>query len=132
MDQYGPILSKLVRYGPIWSSAYRGGPHRTAAHYGVPRRAALMVAAMPIPPFFPSRTNYLFAEVADHLELRIQEGRQPAYPVSALPPGAQLSAEPELAAEYGVSLATIRRALQELRERGLVVTLPSKGTFVRE
>lgn len=91
-----------------------------------------MVTGMPIPPFLPSRTNYLFVEVADHLELRIQEGRQRAHPVSALPPGAQLAAEPVLAAEYGVSIATIRRALDELRERGLVVTLPSKGTFVRD
>lgn len=87
---------------------------------------------MPIPPFLPSRTNYLYAEVADHLELRIREGRQGHHPVSALPPGAQLPGEPVLAAEYGVSIATIRRATQELRERGLIVTLPSKGTFVAE
>lgn len=85
-----------------------------------------------IPPFLPSRTAYLYQEVADHLELRIREGRQEPHPVSALPPGARLANEQVLASEYGVSLATIRRATQELRERGLVRTLPSKGTYVTD
>jgi GntR family transcriptional regulator len=30
-----------------------------------------------------------------------------------------------------VALGTVRRAVQELRDRGLVVTLPAKGTYVR-
>jgi DNA-binding GntR family transcriptional regulator len=29
-----------------------------------------------------------------------------------------------------VAPGTVRRAVQELRDRGLVVTLPNKGTFV--
>ena len=36
----------------------------------------------------------------------------------------------ELAAEYGVAIGTARRAVEELRERDLVVTLPGKGTYV--
>jgi GntR family transcriptional regulator len=47
-----------------------------------------------------------------------------------LPPNTRLPGELDLADEYKVSLGTIRRATVELRERGLVVTVPAKGTFV--
>jgi DNA-binding GntR family transcriptional regulator len=33
---------------------------------------------------------------------------------------------------YQVSIGTVRRAVRELRERGLVATLAAKGTFVVE
>lgn len=42
-----------------------------------------------------------------------------------------LPAERALAAEYGIALGTLRRAVDELVDRGLVVALPAKGTFVR-
>jgi DNA-binding FadR family transcriptional regulator len=42
----------------------------------------------------------------------------------------RLPGERELAAEYGVAIGTARRAVEELRERDLVVTLPGKGTYV--
>ena len=45
-------------------------------------------------------------------------------------PAARLPGERDLAAEYQVALGTVRRAIEELRSRGLVVTLPAKGTFV--
>jgi DNA-binding GntR family transcriptional regulator len=35
-----------------------------------------------------------------------------------------------MGAQYGAAPGTARRAVQELRDRGLVVTLPNKGTFV--
>ncbi|MBB3052710.1 DNA-binding GntR family transcriptional regulator [Prauserella isguenensis] len=38
--------------------------------------------------------------------------------------------ERSLAEEYGVALDTVRKATRILRERGLVQTLKSKGTFV--
>jgi GntR family transcriptional regulator len=66
--------------------------------------------------------EYAYRQVADHLEARIKAGD--------LAPGARLPGERELAAEYGVALGTVRRALQEMRERGRVVTTPSKGTFI--
>ncbi|WP_264296562.1 hypothetical protein [Streptomyces sp. C8S0] len=31
---------------------------------------------------------------------------------------------------HSVSIGTVRRAVVELRKRGLVATLPAKGTFV--
>ncbi|MFI1970356.1 GntR family transcriptional regulator [Streptomyces cinnamoneus] len=46
--------------------------------------------------------------------------------------GARLPGERDLAEEYGVAIGTARRAIQELRERGLLITLPAKGTFVAQ
>lgn len=46
------------------------------------------------------------------------------------PPGSMLPGERAMAEEQGVAIGTVRRAVAELRERGLVVTLPAKGTFV--
>lgn len=65
---------------------------------------------------------YVYARVADHIAARIGAGE--------LRPGARLPSERDLATEYGVALGTARRAVQELRDRRLVVTLPAKGTFV--
>lgn len=76
-----------------------------------------------VPPFqMRGGALYAWTQVADHLEARIRAGE--------LAPEARLSGERELAAEYGVAIGTVRRALVELRNRGLVATLPSKGTFV--
>jgi len=66
---------------------------------------------------------YVYARMADHIAARIEAGE--------LAPGSRLPGERELAAEYQVALGTARRAVEELRERGLVVTLPAKGTFVK-
>jgi DNA-binding GntR family transcriptional regulator len=68
--------------------------------------------------------GYLYLRLADHIEALIAAGR---YPVNSMLPN-----EREMVAEFGVSIDTVRRATQELRERGLVVTLPSKGTYVTQ
>ncbi len=65
---------------------------------------------------------YVYMRVADHIAARIVAGDLPA--------DARLPGERELAVEYGVAIGTARRAVEELRERGLVVTLPGKGTYV--
>jgi GntR family transcriptional regulator len=65
---------------------------------------------------------YVYMRVADHIAARIA--------AEDLPADARLPGERELAAEYGVAIGTARRAVEELRERGLVVTLPGKGTYV--
>jgi DNA-binding GntR family transcriptional regulator len=77
-----------------------------------------------VPPFDPDagEPGYLWEAVAAHITARIEAGD--------LPPGGRLPGERDLAIEYGVALMTARRAIKDLRERGLVRTLPSKGTFV--
>ena len=37
-----------------------------------------------------------------------------------------------MAAEYGVAYDTVRRATALLRERGLIVTIVGRGTYVSE
>ncbi|MFJ4340434.1 GntR family transcriptional regulator [Streptomyces sp. NPDC088915] len=45
---------------------------------------------------------------------------------------ARLPAERDLAEEYGVAYLTVRRAARVLRERGLILTVHGKGTFVAD
>lgn len=66
----------------------------------------------------------MYVAVADHVAARIAAGE--------LRPGARLPAERDLAAEYGVAYLTVRRAAQVLRDRGLIVTVHGKGTFVAD
>jgi DNA-binding GntR family transcriptional regulator len=73
-------------------------------------------------PIDPNKIAYVYMQVADHIAARIAAGE--------LRPGARLPGERDLGTEYGVAYLTARRAIRELRERGLVVTLPAKGTFV--
>ena len=81
-----------------------------------------MVIYVSVPPFGLQPGQYAYVQVADHIAARIAAGE--------LAPGARLPGERELAAEYGVALGTARRAVQELRGRGLVRTLPALGTYV--
>ncbi|MEU8584941.1 winged helix-turn-helix domain-containing protein [Streptomyces abikoensis] len=83
-----------------------------------------MVDVHGTPPVDPSRAAYVYMQVADHIAARIAAGE--------LRLGARLPGERDLAEEYGVAIGTARRAIQELRDRGLLVTLPAKGTFVTE
>jgi DNA-binding GntR family transcriptional regulator len=49
-----------------------------------------------------------------------------------LVPGDHLPPVVQMAAEYDVSRTTILKALAQLREEGLVYTVPRWGTFVAE
>lgn len=66
----------------------------------------------------------VWSQVAADIEADIASG--------ALRPGARLPAEPELATVYGVSRITVRRAIQDLAGRGLVVVSRGRGTYVAE
>jgi DNA-binding GntR family transcriptional regulator len=81
---------------------------------------------MAVPPFDPDAggPGYAYMKITEHITARITAGE--------LRPGARLPGEQDLAEEYGVALGTIRRAISELRDRGLVITLPAKGTYVAE
>ncbi len=63
-----------------------------------------------------------YMRVADAIAAQIASG--------GLQPGTRLPAEPHLAEEYGVAYHTVRRAMQVLRDRGLVETFWGKGNFV--
>ena len=47
-------------------------------------------------------------------------------------PGDQIITEPEISRKYGVSRATVRQAIQELVNAGVLVKLHGKGTFIAE
>jgi DNA-binding GntR family transcriptional regulator len=65
--------------------------------------------------------EYEWERVAREIERDIRTGR--------IPEGGALPGILRLAQEYGVADRTVRRALRDLRERGLIETLPSKGSF---
>ena len=67
-------------------------------------------------------SDYVWRQVADVLATRISDGTYPA--------GSALPIETALAAELGVSKGSVRKAIAELRDRGLVHTLHGRGTFV--
>lgn len=64
----------------------------------------------------------LYLQVEDDLRRQIQSG--------VLPPGHCLPLEPDLAGQYGVSSITIKRALRDLAQEGLLIRIKRKGTFV--
>ena len=64
----------------------------------------------------------VYVLVADDIAAKIASGE--------LAPGDRLPGEADMAAEYGVAKMTARRAVRELRERGLVRTVVGKGTYV--
>lgn len=74
---------------------------------------------MPHKPLQTPRYQRVFAV----LYQRIQHGEYP--------PGSALSTEDRLAEEFGVSKATVRMAIAELADRGIVDRQQGKGTFVR-
>ncbi len=65
-----------------------------------------------------------YREIANDLRQRIDSGE--------LPPGSKVPGENELIARFGVAQATARRALDELKNEGLIVAKRGAGTFVRE
>jgi DNA-binding GntR family transcriptional regulator len=64
--------------------------------------------------------QYAYLQVADDLERRINDGEIEV----------KLPSERDLAEDYGVAYTTVRRAMEVLRERGLIITRHGRGTFV--
>ncbi|WP_179953769.1 GntR family transcriptional regulator [Lentzea guizhouensis] len=65
----------------------------------------------------------LQVQVADDIRLKIESGEWP--------PGRKLPSFDELATEHKCSLAVIRKAIDLLKQQGLIVTVQGSGTFVR-
>lgn len=64
----------------------------------------------------------VYMQIADILAARIESGE--------LQPNKPIPSETSLVQEYGVARNTVRRAVEELRDRGLVFTVPQRGTYV--
>lgn len=64
----------------------------------------------------------MYIQAADHIAAEIASGR--------LRSGARLPGERALAEQYQMAIGSARRTIQELRDRGLVETVPHKGTFI--
>ncbi|WP_225732242.1 MULTISPECIES: GntR family transcriptional regulator [unclassified Nocardia] len=65
-----------------------------------------------------------FRQVADVLRASILTGK--------LSPGSKLPSNAELTDQYGISKVTAQRAIEALKEAGLVVSRQGSGVFVRE
>lgn len=77
---------------------------------------------MELPDIRASDPDLVYMQIADWIAGRIERGD--------LRPGARLPAERDLAAEVGVDYMTVRRATQVLLDRGLIVTVVGRGTYV--
>jgi GntR family transcriptional regulator len=63
-----------------------------------------------------------YLQLADILEARIKAGE--------LPRGRTIPSEKTLMQDYGLARGTVRKSVMVLRERGLVDTVPQRGTYV--
>lgn len=76
------------------------------------------------PAFDPEGPTPVYVQVANILAWRIEKGR--------LQPNRPVPSETALRQEFGIARGTARRAVAILRERGLVVTIHGRGTYVAE
>ena len=64
--------------------------------------------------------------------LQLEQALRAAIVARQLAPGSQLPEERELARKFAVSRGTLRRALGQLQEAGLLIRKQGHGTFVAE
>lgn len=74
--------------------------------------------------FDPASPVPLYVQAADYVAGQIEAGE--------LIPGQKLPSERDLAEDWGIAYQTVRRTMAELRERGLVISVVGKGTFVHK
>jgi GntR family transcriptional regulator len=72
----------------------------------------------------PLSPTPVYRQIADAIAERIDRGD--------LQPNRPIPSETALRQEFGVARETARRAVADLRERGLVFTVPQRGTYVAE
>ena len=68
----------------------------------------------------PDSPVLAYVQLADDLARKIGSGELTG----------RLPSERDLASEYGVAYGTVRRAMELLRDRGLVESVHGRGTFV--
>jgi DNA-binding GntR family transcriptional regulator len=74
------------------------------------------------PRFDPRGPRLVYKSIADDIAAKIADGTYAAEQ--------RLPSEDELAAHYGNARMTVRRAIRELADRGLVETIHGKGTYI--
>ncbi|MEH0929380.1 winged helix-turn-helix domain-containing protein [Micromonospora sp. CPCC 205558] len=72
----------------------------------------------------PLSPTPIYVQLADVIAKRIETGE--------LSPRRPIPSESTLQQEYGVARGTVRAAVRLLRERGLVMTVPQRGTYVSD
>ena len=100
-------------------------PSTTALNVSAPSGAA-PTAWRPVAGKLSTGSNAgvaVWRQIAEDIEMDIETGR--------LAQGDRLPSEMELAAQLGVNRHTLRRAINELAQKGLVEATPGRGTFVR-
>jgi DNA-binding GntR family transcriptional regulator len=65
----------------------------------------------------------IYKQLANLIRAQIESGE--------LAPGAMVPSEQTLMQRHGIARDTVRHAMDVLRDEGLVITTPGKGTFVR-
>ncbi len=66
----------------------------------------------------------IYVQIVKYVTSHIEDG--------SWQPGHRLPAERAMADDWGVAYQTIRRAMKELREKGLIVSVQGRGTYVKD
>jgi len=66
----------------------------------------------------------IYVQIVNYVTAHIKDG--------SWQPGHRLPAERAMADDWGVAYLTIRRAMKELRERDLIVSVQGRGTYVKD
>ena len=66
----------------------------------------------------------IYVQIVKYVTSHIEDG--------SWQPGHRLPAERAMADDWGVAYLTIRRAMKELREKGLIVSVQGRGTYVKD
>ena len=74
----------------------------------------------PARPIDPYGAEYAYVQVAEDIQRRIAEGEIEL----------KLPSERSFAEEYEVAYTTVRHAMAVLRDRGIIITVHGRGTFV--
>lgn len=77
---------------------------------------------MTVPPFAPDPLRLMYVQVAEHIAARIEAGE--------LAGGQRMPPERNVASDYGVAYNTVRKSMELLRKRGLILTMHGRGTYI--